>query len=644
MSRFDGLDAKSVANIALCLEQSELLKQSRNEVVTIIRKVVQVASTIKIWSPIDENMANGVAAVCRMVSDPNISKQVLLNLYQTIKEPKNKDGSATFTDKTIPALGIICDQIIELGQKEVLSIPFIIPVDAGDWVALCPQIAVQKESLWSLLKPQVKFEQIAELLGTSVLNAQFLDVQLTALTVTQSSWPNSNWDTLATAIEQRLVSSANSEETNRLLQGLTLLQNYECTKASAVLKAQTDSGYLMHHLFQAQAEKNSDCMALCIVSFLEQQPSAAKPAIVGNSDAGFTTLQSLLKSNDVDLANKIIDILKGQHNLDLLLKIVDAKNQYDPLIIMCLRLLADGTTPETYYTSELVLNRWIDLMKLFEDKDGVDRFSQLVSNLCEKSSLVRDVQNVEGGFASDDIKLYSTICRVFSSDAFNIWCREGLERLDTSYWKTELVKDGDSIELLLILMDAGIQVKLMQPYQDALVEHAKGVLSGGIKLSERLLTQRQIILSALGSEAGRAMLRSRLRDEAMSMDGNCGNDFFEMYGDEVKNSETLTGEGRIVEKLFSPLVRQHNVKGLQWLKGALSDNEELLDKYTDKTSVQDFRERIQVELGKATEVATEAHILIAEIANILGILPKEGPLDEELLSPDDNSEKNDGEG
>ncbi|MBC8430953.1 MAG: hypothetical protein H8D96_03440 [Desulfobacterales bacterium] len=632
-------DAKIVVNAALCLDEIEVLKdQERNETSTIIRELGRAAVSLTSWAPIDESLYGGIVAVCKLVSDLEVSKKVVATLRQTIKELE----ATAVTDDNIAGLVFMSDQIDEIGHQDALDSPFTLPVDAQGWVEVCSHIRKYEEKRWPLFTPEVKFDEISELFCTSVTTGQFADAESKAVYVTQITPCSSKWNSLAIAIEQRLNASQNPnvKEVNRLLKELSLLLQYGCDNAVDVLKRLADGGHLMHLLHLAESENHIECKAWCIVTFLEHQPGAAATPEVGNSAAGHANLTNLLKTDDAVLAETMVDKLSAHGNLNLLLSIVDERNNYDPLVLRCLRIVVDQEMYENFITPLVIIERWPDLWEYLDEDEADNRFDKVIGFLCEKSSLIKEVQEKEDGFDYENVGLYFAICKASSSGSFREWCRAGLENLDVNTWLNELKKGGLALELMLTLMESGISVALKQPYQDALVQHAKGVLNGSVKLSNDLISQRSKVIDGLGADAARTILRSRLCQAAIDQDGKCADGFFEMYGDEIADDATLTENSNTVAKLFSPLVRERALGGLRWIRGVINNNPEFLEKHAGTASVQDFRERLQGELGKTSEEDGETHNLIEEIASILGIEPVEKPPEDEADTEDSMSEDN----
>jgi hypothetical protein len=546
-----------------------------------------------------------------------------------MKEPVKKDDAPGFARKTILGIVNIIEQLHSLGHKDVLrDIRFTIPVDAEDWIYISPEICQLEKKWWPMFEPLATFDAVSISLCDIVMKGQFSNEHLAAISVTQEFFTGCVWDSLASAFEQRLSASTNphSAEIVILLKGLSLLRQYRSTKAQDASKRLAEGGHLMHDLFIAHSEGNIECSAWCIVTFLAQQPNAAKPQIIGNADAGYSVLTNQLNLDNAAFADKIIEILHSENNLKLLLRVMKKPEQPAPLIIRCLRTIADNETPEIIYTPDEIIGYWDYYRNILNEEASPKRFQTLISYLCEKASLVEAVQNSEGGFRHKDAGLYLAICQISSSKSFCEWCQKGLETINADTWSSTLLNGGDILELMLTLMDIGIKVELKQPYQDALVTHAKHVLAGGKKTSPNLISKWPKVLEGLGKSRERAMLRKRLREVALKQEGKFTDDFIEMYGNEIADYSILTEDNNIVLKLFIPIVIEHNVSGLRWLTNMFrKHSKSLLDNYTDRDSVDDFRERIQGKLDTPSGATEEVCKLIVDIANTLEIKPKEEP-------------------
>lgn len=629
-----------MANAALCLDQSGILKVGeRSEKRTVIRGLGRAACRVQTWSPFDERLASGIATACRLASDPSISIAVIASIRRTIMALKTDKEALSDILGVVSGLVSICEQIDDLRHDDALGTPFVVPVDAEGWCEkVCPVLEERNEKNWPRFKPEVAFDLIESFLRNTVAGGRYGPSHLAAVRVTRASPLECKWDSLAQEIGLRLNAGLNPppREAANLLAGLSLLGLYGCDTAQAQMRRLADEGHLMHFLHQAQLQNDVECMAWCVTVFLENHPEAGKPPSIGDSDLGYTKLMDLLNTDNADLATRIVTLLSDGNRLGVLFTVVDGRSHYDPLIVRCLRIVADSDTSENLYAPGAVIERWPDFREHLDEHEPRDTFNRLITHLCEKSSLVREAQEAEDGFDRKNAGLYLAICQASPLDSFHEWCRVGLETLDAGQWNSELTDEGDALQLMLTLRKTGTSVDLKHHYQDALVEHAKGVLTGSIKPPNDLVSRRSEVFAALGLGSTRTVLRARLRDAAMEKDGECADTFFEMYGAEIMDHETLA-ETSIVAKLFSPLVRKHRIGGLRWLRDVFSNNPKILEECADKAAVQDFCQRLQGELGKSPD-DDEGHKLIVEIANLLGIEPEKEPPEDEAASNDDTPE------
>lgn len=618
----------AVANTAICLEESGLLdNQTRTERNTILTALKRLALSINVWIPFDIAIARGISSVCRLVSDPMCSKQILKSLQETVANPSN-NNLLSVNEKTIQALANICEEITQIGHSDALK-PFKIVTSPDEWVQVCPHVHKQDERLWPLFVPQLGFDAISNALKGLVLGGKFSNSALATIQVTHRSLTDCDWTVLSSTLQDRINANQNltTTETNLLLKGLALLKRLGCSQANSSLELLATSGHLMHRLHQAHSEQDTVCSARLLTTFLEQRPGADKPTPVGNSEAGYSILVRLLGTDNVDLADQILTILDMEEKTNMLFEIVDKRKTYDPLIVACLRLIADSGTPGRLFTPDEVINRWWDLEdQLNKNDDG--RFDRLLGNLCANSMLDDAVQKREEGFDYQNAWLYFRICKACPSLTFREWCRVGLEALDSNVWTVQLDGKGNVFDLLLFLIDEGISIALKQPFQDALVAHAKKLLIGKAKLEEDVLNQRHKLLDTLGPDS-RKVFRRRLLLEAMNRDGKCAEAFFQVYGEELSKDTTQFYEDKeIVARLFSPLLRERNASGLSWLNSIFGNAPDLLKKSTDRAAVGDFLERLQGEFKRPANDDDQIHALILEIATTLGIAENDaGELD-----------------
>ena len=622
-SQMEDLGAMHVANAILCVDESGICRdRNLSEPGRIIKDLGRVTSKLESWLPFSGDIPNGISTACRLVSDINVSETIIKNLYHSILTMKEKVDEPTITNDHVKGLVEVYEKVHELGHGDVINRPFVFPVNESEWANLCHLIKLQDIERWSLFKPQISFEAISEyiqsLVNTGDLSGEVLDV----VKVTEKIFDDSDWGTLAEKLGDRFVPAlnANGIESSLLLKGLSLLRGYDTPNAQARLDSLVLAGHLMNSFHHINAQTNVEIKARHIVAYLENNPGASKLQDVGHSAAGYQTLIKLLGGTDAILAEQVCKILHSQGNLNALLEVVDHRDSYDPFVATCLCIVADKYNSDVLFTPDEVMNRWSDLWGNL----GEDRFRKLIKHLCETTSFVEMVRGMEDGFKSDDAWLYIEVCKASLSTSFYEWCCSGLDTLDSSVWESELVNSDESgvLSLMLTLMSLGVDVGLKRPYQDAHVAYAKDMLAGTAIPSDVLISNRVKILDGLGGGSERAMLRDFLIKEAIKRDGKCADNFFSMYGDDIASVATPSKNKRVVNDLFIPLVQERAVGGLRWLNEVMKSNPLLLKKFRKIDAVCDFYGRLQDELGVLDMAEDEAHILIVEIANTLGIKPE----------------------
>ncbi len=463
-------DVRIITSIASCLDQLDLLVyEDRSEINIIMEKLEQRAATLTRWEPFDKKIADGVSSIFRLMPRHDVSRKILLNIRAAIESPEATEDLLTYSEKAMQSLIIIFEQLYKLGLQGALTdIRYVLPLDASGWIKICVNVSIIDKKWWPLIEPREKFDKISQRLCDIVNIGDFSTAHLIALSVTQELLSGCNWDSLSVMLEQRLdtVNNLASKETLLLLKALSQLRKCNCGNAHDVSKRLAVNGHILHHLYKSHAEGNSECQVWCAVTFLEQDPNAAIPAAtIGNSAAGYDVLISMLDTDDNSCAKLTIEILMSNNNLSLLTKLLEIKRP--PLIIRCLRMVADGGHPEILFTSIMIISNWRQYEDIMNEAESPGRFKTLIQHLCENAFLAEDVQNTESGFKHTDAGLYITIGQVSSSASFGEWCRNGLEHIDTETWTSALINGNDVLKLMIMLINHKIKIELKQQFQDA---------------------------------------------------------------------------------------------------------------------------------------------------------------------------------
>ena len=609
----------AICSAARCLNDSNLLRDdSKQDVRDTIDTFAETADKVESWSPLTDQTVSGISAACGIVKDTEFSGKMISSVRRTLEEISDGSGEPRpETDALIGELSGLARQIRELGHEPAPWTPFPLPAMADEWVENCAVIAEHDEWLWALFRPQAPFSEIAALFSERVTAGEISEAVRSAVKVTNSSGIADSWNELLDALERRLNQNVNAQEGTLLLRTLAVLNLYEPSESEAAYERLSEPGHLLNLLYQAQAEGHLACRAWCVVTFLQRRPDARRPSAVGNSEAGYADLEGILSVGVPGLAEKVVGILTDLDDTTLLFSVVDARDEYDPFLIECLRLVADSKNPLRLYSADETINRWMKLNEILCEEAESDRFSNLVQTLCVDTDLVSRLQR--RGFDTELSGLYLEVLQVDAEQEFVAFCRAGLEKLDRGAWASALNDEGYVLELLIELQERNAEVSLQSPYQDAVVDYADTLLSGDNKPSPDLVDRRAFVLSPL-SQNSRRVLRDRLRDAIIEKGVKYAGDFIKMFGDEIAEPSLLKNRNDVVAKVCSAVVRERLVSGLAWLHRILKKDPAFLEAFPDP-AVTDFKERIQSGISQKSDESDQAGELIREIADILGITP-----------------------
>ena len=283
-----------------------------------------------------------------------------------------------------------------------------------------------------------------------------------------------------------------------LLRALHLLERYDQDAATETAGRLSTQGHLLHLFYHANEKNNVNCKAWCLVSFLLHRPDATSVEAIGNSPLGQNLLDQALSSEDPTLAEEVIKVIAARQKWSMLFSVVDARDRYDDFVLFCLRQIADSTIYRHVYTPDETIARWWELHENLPDETDKDRFSSLLQKLCAESDLVARLRERE--FNPDDAGLYVEVLAADSTGNIAAFCRDGLETIESDTWKSDLEEEGDVLSLLTALRLHRPRVSLQQPFQDALVDYARTLLSGDSEPSGEFLDQRLDVVSALEGE------------------------------------------------------------------------------------------------------------------------------------------------
>ena len=627
-SRLDDTDASTLSKAGLCLKQSALLDgHDGQEAKTVVQGIRQAAISVQQWSPFDKDMAKGVSSLCHIQDDAVFTQKALKSVASALSAKGDGEKSTTSSkpDRIVDALLDVLGAAVSLGHKDVIPESISIPVDVEGWNVACQRLKKLDTAgqFCTKIRPSVEFSEVASGLQTVISNGQFSQDHITTVRITHVSPLESSWAEVAASLRQRLDAAKDvpCNESHILFTGLCELRSIGCKEASVQLKDLADGGHILHHFHRATSENHPDSRAICAFTFLRERPGMKKPTAVGNSDAGHQSLTSALTADDKDLAASFITVAESFDDLTLLFRIATAGSNYPAFISECLRQIADSKTPQRLFTPNAVLERWKDLGAVLNTPEDDTGLSSLLGQLAIETDLCQSIQNREEAFVPEEAELYISIMEGAKEELpdFAKWCREGLEHMAKPLWAADLSGTFVCLRLPVNLSQHDNRPELPTAFSDALQDHASSLLAGNHVPPDDLADEWGTILDCMRDEGTRKVFRERLVDAAISQDGKLHGGFFEVYGDEIADPQTLVDNGQVVSHLFSAIIRERNVPGLRWLVGFIKENDGFLEKVQAEHTVQEFENRLRDCVTEPAE--DEAQQFIDELADRLNVEP-----------------------
>lgn len=611
-----------LANAARCLEKSGLLADERRPAALAIETALRdMASKVLSWSPFNERMAKGIASLCRMLKpDREFVKHLLAAISASGISSEQEKGPDSISASTwADALLIVTRELQSLGVLDADYHSVSVPGDAAAWIGVCHHLEQHDPDggSWIFLSPGTSAADIVGTFADSIRAGSFSESHVSTIRVTLAARVEPHWGDVVAAMSERLQApnTLASEEIVALFESLWQVRAIDDSVDSA-LNALATQGHVLHHLHQVASGDNNEAPAWCIFIFLRAVPAATATPEVGNSQAGHNTLSNLLSTPGPPEAipSAFVHLLARVQEIGLLFAVLDAAPQAKPLIVACLKLVAQRPELPQLFTPEVFADRWSLVASEFAAPD----FDKLVQRLLKETALATYLRQED--FDSDQAALYSALVKAgaTSDRSFRSWCVQGLRSIGKAEWVSQLSEEGQLAKLLMGLVKRRIKVDLAIDYQDALAEHANLVISGDSTPSA-LKPSWSHLLKPL-SPSARGVLRRKLYDAVAGADGEIAESFFDLYGEEVSDRDLLKQNRDAPYRLFTPLLNRRNAAGLRWLAALLEANPGVLDQLQPDT-VEDFKARIGEEITE--DKGDDAGQFIQEIAHTLGIASDE---------------------
>jgi hypothetical protein len=429
--------------------------------------------------------------------------------------------------------------------------------------------------------------------------------------------PGHDWSSLPAAIFARLDGGAGipSIEIDALASALWYLRETNKTSLQVVTRLVSE-GHLMHHMHQAFVDGNNSALAWCIMLTAHVAPAFTAPPAVGNSQAGFAELAEF--AADPSTRPAVVSSLAERTPVDRMeriwLPLLDSGTA-TPLVVAVLAFAFESERAGAVLAPSEVLKRWRFLRnEVFAG--GESRFAAMLRPYVEETAVLRELIGMP--LDPEDSELYVLLLGLGGADnaGFVRWLIEGLQKVDSATWLRALKKDGSIVSLLAELERDGHKYVGDTAFHDGIRQFGDWLVAGkpcppGVK------RYRQTICTSLRSDA-RGLLRKDLLDSASGHEKNPGPAFFEFFGEELGDAQTLTEQPDVIRRLLIPLVTKRNSAGLRWLVSVVERDPSFVEASGEVTALADFKRRLAKAAIATPDDASDA---IKRLSEALGVAP-----------------------
>ena len=566
----------------------------------------------------DNEIAQGLIAIARLSSKPQIIEKTVIRISSDL----TKEASLNFPIENIPKwtqglLTTIKDDWVRGNAK--LPENILIPGNADTFLVTCSNLFDFDEQgeAWTVFSPAANHREIIDSFKAIVESSSLNDRRKKALTVATTIFQDEIWKEVAGIIYERLKSLASyeNEELRSLFACLWILNRKKYTAELNIPKL-ISQGSLFHHLNAARNRTDKDwpTIAWCIY-FILRTPSAVDTAPPsGTPQEGWDFLmKKIFEGPPEELVEPFTQLVINEKEISFLLDLPDTANPFLKRVFARIK-----TTPnhEDFFTPELMSNNWSRIKLIFSEGGN-----EAIMQLAKKSDLSPFMS--QQTFDLEHSQLYADIvtANTENNDGFTVWCLENLANISKDLWTQHLANESTLINLLLALTKTNAinsERALGVSLQDALYEHAQGIINGNNPPGQ-LREQWHQLPKALKRNLESALTKLILKT-AKDSKGQLNDEFFNYYGEIIAQPKILRTDQEVVLLLFSPLIENKNLKGIEWINRFITENPRFLESYGLKDDVGAFRQRVReaAELTPGEQQITEEAInLIRNLDQII---------------------------
>lgn len=597
----------------------------------VVNEIVSASRRIDVWTTFNNQTVDGIEEILAL--NDGLSGSISNSLAQSLNASISPGGAVfQWPDAVRPLIRLLAAL---KSCKDHKFETFKISTSAETWITVAAELVRHDATgvYWAYLHPELEeTDSLDELLLRCFNEVEVpkgaIDGLRISLKVEEGDDETSvDRSQLLEQIRQRL-STPNTVEPKAVHTYVEAL--YMLSKNQNKAKLQADwaqSGMALHYLYHCLQAKEFLSTANCMFMHLSIFPSIVGHTQQHNSPQGEQALKNIVQnpSENSGLLESFIGLIenRGRRRTTIgeMLPIAPDGAKFAAYCLNQMRF------PEYTFTDEKFLENWPLLIEQVEQNNLQSTvYQKIVDYQLTEHELQRKL--CEKGFDIESGALYMNVLQ--SVEANNVvlakWLGDGISTLTQTQYREIIESNRSMLQLFLEIGNHTPDFSLSTAFCDAVVENGVRAISGGgdIAWNDDLRMQ----LFNLVETDQRKTMQDQLRNEATKAEGKVSHEFFDRYGAEISDLESLHGDNSIISDFFSDLIKERNEAGIQWLIEIVGDTD-FLANYKPKYHVPAFKKRVR----EALEVDSDTDSSLVELGSVLGIKRPKGDSDAKSGKP-----------
>lgn len=559
------------------------------------------------WYPHSKEEGEGVVAILQNAPTA-LSNATIKRLLKSFSVADSPDNPVAWTDGVSPVITYLKDTEFE----NLLRESFRVPGDGQDYIESLNRLQKPdgREALATYFEPRVSPSEVdqalADLIKANNMNAVYAETVRLMTFVggdeTEIEWV---WQNTSNALQNRTNpgNGASEEELRGLLRALLITANvHNDQSCRSFLSNNNGKAHVLHHFQEHRNDDDQEITALCVLLALLHNPNVQSGNNSGNANRGQNTLNNTLNnpSNHSKLIQRASQIAEEFRIVREIIEAASTANSFQPLVGLLLQEISKSDTATEHITTPVLRE-----------------FPGIVVDALKEEQLSSIVQ-----------------VHVASGDLI-----ERLKDITRDEWIEELDSESKLLNLILIALDLDTDPPFQLPskFSDALLEHAKHVLSGATSPSGELRNNWYRLPEVLSDEEKAAFFRRLQRLLLDSHDGRTAQ-LIELYEEALLESNAVGSQDiehpdTLVNDHLATIPGTDDLSELRWLREVVqTHHEELANKSSDNVW-EAFQTRVAENFR---DQSGEAGSILQDIAGITGITLEKNEQESEEDQEQDN--------